>query len=111
MKDVIKFLMFIVYSTSVFFFPNNEIILVFVFINIVTMFIKAKTMKKIVLRTFKIFPFILFTFVFNWWLDNITNALWIGAKLLIVCNATMIYSSTISTSRICRNNKTFMYST
>ena len=35
MNDLICFLIFLIYSTVVFFFPNNDIILVFIVINLI----------------------------------------------------------------------------
>ncbi len=100
MKELIKFLIFIIYTTSVFFFPNNELIFIFAIVNIVAMIFTIKNIKKVIIRTLKIFPFILLTFLFNWWLDNIINALWIGAKLIIVCNITMCYATTTTTAGV-----------
>lgn len=45
-------------------------------------------------------PFILFTMAFNWWLDSWEAAVWIGLKLLIVCNATMIYGAITTVSSV-----------
>ena len=42
----------------------------------------------------------LFTFLINCWLDTINNAIWIGIKLIIVCNITVIYSKTTSINGI-----------
>lgn len=96
MKNLIKFLCFIIYSTLVFFFPNNEVILVFVLVNFFVMIVNFKYFSNIFYRTFKILPFVLFTFIFNCLLDNFVNACWIGAKLLIVCNVTISYANTTS---------------
>lgn len=94
MKDLMKFCIFIIYSTSIFFFPNNRIIFFFALINLIAMILLRKNLKKIIKGTLKILPFIIFTFVINCLLDEIINAIWIGSKLFIVCNMTMIYSST-----------------
>lgn len=101
MKDLICFLAFLVYSSAVFFFPNNEWICVFIFINLVFMIIMRKFYKRILTRTFNLLPFIIFTFVFNCFLDTFFNAICVGIKLVIVCNITMIYSCTTTVMR-CR---------
>lgn len=105
MKDIIKFLMFILYSTSIFFFPNNQYILVFVAINLITMIMVKTQIKKVVSRTIKILPFILFTFFINCLLDEWVNATWIGIKLLIVCNITMVYASTTKVMEVAETIK------
>lgn len=111
MKSIIKFLMFIAYSTFIFFFPNNYIILSLVLINVGAMLLARTHIRNIIFNTLKILPFIILTFLFNWLLDDINNAMWIGLKLLIVCNMTMVYASTTSVMRSCRNNKNIVYTT
>lgn len=109
MKNIIKFLIFIIYTASIFFLPNNKLILIFSIINLLLMLIIRKKFKTIIISTFKIFPFIIFTFAINCLLDNIINAMWIGIKLIIVCNITIIYSNTTNVTRNSRNNTTNMY--
>lgn len=108
MKNAVKFLIFILYTTSIFFIPNNKIIFILAIINMVIIFISKVNIGKIYTSTLRIFPFILFTFVINCILDNFYNAIWIGLKLLIVCNITIIYSNTTTIIRNSRNNKTIM---
>ncbi len=105
MKNLIKFLSFIFYSTSVFFFPNNIYTIFFLIINSILMIILRKNIRNIINKTFKIFPFILFTFVINCFMDDIINAFWIGGKLIIVCNATIIYAITTTTASIAETVK------
>lgn len=100
MKNIIKFILFLLYSTSIFFFPNNKIIFTFIAINLILMLITFKNIKKVVLSTFKIIPFVLFTFIINIFLDSFTNSLWIGIKLILVCNVTFIYSYTTTILQI-----------
>lgn len=111
MKNIIKFLMFIAYSTVVFFFPNNYIIVSLVLINICAMLVARAHIRNVICNTLKILPFIILTFLFNWLLDDINNAIWIGVKLLIVCNMTMVYASTTSIMRSSRNYKNIVYTT
>lgn len=109
MKDLAKFLCFIVYCTVVFFIPNSYLLFVPVLVNILLIIgclvftylyerrtnnYKKYDVISIFLTTFKVMPFILFTFVINCILDNYINASFIGLKLIIVCNATVIYSFT-----------------
>lgn len=94
MKDIIKFVIFIIYCTYIFFFPNNNLILIFILINILAMILTRKHIKSIICSTLKILPFVILTFVFNCILDEFKNAIWISIKLLIVCNITMTYSKT-----------------
>ena len=111
MANVIKFLLFIAYSTSIFFLPNNNFLLVFVILNLLLILAKKIKIKKVIYKTIQVLPFIAFTFIINCILDNFYNALWIGIKLFLVCNITIIYSETTSIARNCRNNKENMFST
>lgn len=104
MKNVSKFLLFLLYTTIIFFLPNNQWIFIPVVINGIGMVLTRKTIGKTIYRTIKIFPFILFTFVINGILDNWVNALWIGVKLILVCNITVVYANTTSVMRSCRND-------
>lgn len=109
MKDLIQFLLFLIYSTSIFFLPNNQIVFFFIFINVIGMLLVRKKIKKALKGTLKMIPFILFTLLINCLLDNIMNAIWIGIKLLIVCNMTMIYSSTTTTNGVAETIKTLCF--
>ena len=92
MKNVIKFLLFIIYSSSIFFLPNNKIILFSIPFNLFIMIITKVNYKKIIKKSFIVVPFIFFTFIINCILDNI------------------IYSETTNITRHSRNNKNIMYS-
>lgn len=109
MKDLVKFLFFIIYSTVVFFIPNGYPLFIPVLVNICLMisclfftYVYEKYTKNynkynalsIFSTTLKIMPFVIFTFVINCILDTYINAFFVGLKLLIVCNATVIYSFT-----------------
>lgn len=106
MKDVIRFLLFILYSTSVFFLPNNYLILIPAILNLLLILVKKTNLKKIIAKSIEVLPFILFTFLINCILDNIQNAVWIGVKLVIVCNITIIYSETISIAGVAKTIET-----
>ena len=105
MKNVIRFLLFIIYSTIIFFLPHNKFILLFIMFNLFVMFINKIRLQKVIIKNIKVLPFIIFTFIINIILDNFSNALWIGIKLFIVCNITIIYSETTSISSIAETIK------
>lgn len=101
MKNIIKFLCFILYSTCIFFLPNNYIIIAFIVVNLLIMLISKVIIKKVIKSTLSVLPFIVFTFLINCLLDDIINAFYIGIKLLVVCNITIIYSNTTTIVRNC----------
>ncbi len=100
MIDVIKFIIFILYSTSIFFLPNNKLILLSILINILIIIYKNIQIKNVLIRTCKVLPFVIFTFIFNCILDEFIISIFIAIKLIIVCNITIIYSETTSINQV-----------
>lgn len=111
MKDVIKFFGFLLYTTTIFFLPNQAWLLLLFAFHILCMIFAKVSWKKSMIKTSKILPFILFTFIVNCLLDEWKTALWIGVKLLLVCHITVIYSETTSIMRGSRNDTSFMFAT
>ncbi len=99
MRDIIKFFVFILYCTCIFFLPNKETILYLFLVNGFLIFLLKVNFVKVMKNTFSVFPFIIFTFLINCLLDEYMNAIYIGIKLIIVCNITYIYSATTSVTR------------
>lgn len=99
MKDIIRFLLFIIYATSIFFFPNSVLVLFFIVINNLIMLINKINIKHVIIKCIQILPFIIFTFFVNWILDTFYNAVWIGLKLFLVSQITIIYSECSSIGR------------
>ncbi len=95
--DVVSFLLFLAYITTVFFLPNGPLVWGAAAVNgvfLLGLAIWRRSLRPvwtILRRTASIIPFVLFTMAFNWWLDSWQSALWIGLKLLIVTSATMFY--------------------
>lgn len=105
MKEVIKFLLFLVYATSIFFLPNHAII--FSLLLVIHLFIMffTKTKAKLAITNITHFlPFILLTFIINCILGYFSYAIWISIKLFLVCNITFIYSNSTTITRNCKNN-------
>ncbi len=111
MKNVIKLLFFITYVTCIFFLPNDKFIMFFIIFNLFIMLINKVKLKKVMAKCVQLLPFIAFTFIINYMLDNFYNALWIAIKLLIVCNITIVYSETTNVARHSRDNKSHLLST
>ncbi len=102
MKDVFKFLIFIIYATTIFFLPNQIYILSCLILNLIVILLCKLSFKKAFFNTLKIVPFVLFTFIINILLDSFVFALWIGIKLIIVCNTTFIYSQTTTVANLAK---------
>lgn len=91
---LLNFLLFLIYSTMIFFLPNTIYLLVLLFFNLSIIF--NLNLKKIIFKNIQLLPFIIFTFIINFILDNFINAFWISFKLIIVCSITIIYSEKIN---------------
>lgn len=105
MSSTLKFLFFIIYSTCIFFLPNNKFIILLLLINFIFIILLQEKIKRVIKSTIKIVPFIVFTFLINCLMDSFTNSVYIGLKLLIVCNATVIYSYSTSISEVSKTIK------
>lgn len=101
MKNMIQFLLFLAYATTIFFLPNHYIILFAFLINFIIMLFTKCTIKSAIRNIYKFLPFILLTFVINCFLGYYIEAIWIGIKLLVVCNITYVYSKTTTVTRNC----------
>ena len=124
MKDLVTFLVFIIYCTVVFFIPNGYSLFIPIFVNILLMigclvftyvyekctgYYNKYNVFSIFSTTFKFMPFIIFTFVINCILDNYINAIFVGLKLLIVCNTTVIYSFTTTAVKTAKTVELLCY--
>ena len=105
MKNVVIFILFLLYATAIFLIPNNIFLLCPLVINITLWIITKSNVKKTIQNLLKIFPFILFTFLINCWLDTYVNALWMAAKLLLVCNITFLYGQTTTITYVAKTVK------
>ena len=101
---IAKFLLYIIYITAIFFLPNGWWVMAGVVIDftmtIVVCYKNLSLLGKIWRGTIKVLPFVLLTLIFNWWLDSWQAAFWIGLKLIIVCNATMIYAAKMTVTEV-----------
>lgn len=105
MKNVITFILFLLYATAIFLMPNNAFLICPFIINIALWIATKSNIKRTVRNLLKIFPFVLLTFLINCWLDTYANALWMAVKLLLVCNITFIYSQTTTTAQVAKTVK------
>lgn len=107
MKNVTIFLVFILYSTLIFFAPNKYIyLLIFATVNIIAMICVKVNIKKTIKNIIGLLPFILFTGIINLILENYIYALYISIKLILVCNITYVYSRTTTAFSVAKTVKT-----
>lgn len=96
MKNVIRFILFLIYTVSIFLIKDYRVLVLVTFINILLMFIFRINVKNAINNLLKLFVFIAFTAIINAIFDTLSSAIIIVIKLLLVCNATYIYSKTVS---------------
>ena len=94
MKNVIMFLSFVIYATFIFFINNYTLLLIVLLLNVLAMIIFQIHLRGTIRNLLKILPFVLFTVVINGILSGYEYAIFIGIKLILVCNITYIYSKT-----------------
>ena len=106
MKNIITFLLFIIYTTLIFFTPNNYIyICIVTVINIIAMIIIKVNTKKALKNLLNLLPFILVTGIINSILENYIYAIYITVKLILVCNITYTYSRTTTAFSVAKTVK------
>lgn len=107
MKNTFLFLAFIIYTTLIFFLPNEFIYIVISFtINIIAMIIIKVNIKNALKNLCNLLPFILLTGVINAILENYIYAMYITTKLILVCNITYTYSRTTTAFSVAKTVKT-----
>lgn len=92
MKQIIKFLAFLIYATSIFFIQRYEILIVVAVVNLSLAIILKINFIKALKNILGIFPFIIFTGIINWIATDFISAILITIKLIFVCNITYIFS-------------------
>lgn len=100
MLNVIGFILFIIYTSLIFFIKDYFMLAVVLFINIMLMIIFKISFKNTAIFLLKIFPFILFTAVINVLLSSLQYGIIIGIRLILVCNITYIFSRKMTPRRM-----------
>ncbi len=96
MKNLIKFIMFLIYTVGIFFINNYIILASIAVLNVILMLTIKINMKNALNNLFKLLPFILFTAVVNILFADLQFAILIGVRLILVCNLSYIFSKTIT---------------
>lgn len=100
MKNLIKFILFLIYTIGIFFIKNYIILGVIAIFNIMLILVLKINILNSIKTLVKLLPFILFTVVMNVLLAELKFAVLIGVKLVLVCNLTYTFSRTISNTEI-----------
>lgn len=92
MKDLIKFILFILYTVLIFFVSDYRILGVIFIINLALMLIGRINLKNAIRNIIKLLPFIVFVVLINLILMSKEEAILIGIRLILVCNFTYIFT-------------------
>ena len=96
MKNLIKFILFLIYSVGVFFIEDYIILALIILFNIILMIIAKISLKNAFNNTIKLMPFILFTIAINTIFVDLRFSILIGIRLILIRNLTYIFSKKIS---------------
>lgn len=96
MKNVIKVLLFLAYTISIFLVKHDAFTAVVVGINILLTLALKISIKEEIGNILSIIVFILITAIINIFAVNLGTGIRIGIKLILVCNITYIFSKVTS---------------
>ena len=96
MKNLIQFIIFLVYVTAIFLVKSNLAILILAIINLILMLILKIDIKKLMARMTGFLAIVVFTSIVNIFMINLNFGLIIGIKLLLVCHVTCMFSQKIT---------------
>lgn len=96
MRNLIKFILFLIYSVGLFFIEDYMILALILIFNISIMIISKINLKNALNNTIKLLPFILFTVAINTIFADLKFSILIGIRLILIRNLTYIFSKTIS---------------
>lgn len=93
MKNILKFIIFIIYTIVIFFIKSYALLVIVFAINLLLMFILKIKIKKTLQNICNVLGFIIFTVIINMIFGDFKTAILIGIRLLLVCNVTYIFSN------------------
>lgn len=99
------FIIFVLYASFIFFIDTKLLLLVVFLLNLLAMIVLKIKVGEAIQNIVKWLPFILLTVLINCLLSNYEYALLIAVKLILVCNATYIYSKTTTVRGMARTIK------
>ena len=100
MKNCILLLMFIAYTTSIFFISTPYALAIFFIINIALILMFKISFKRAAISLYN-FSFVIFiTFLFNFLFGYYIDAILISIRLILVCNISFIFNYMMGTNNI-----------
>lgn len=96
MKNLLKLILFLIYTIAVFFVKNYTLLAAIAIFNILLLLILKISPKMAVSNIMSVSVFILFTVTINIMFWNFSGAILIGIRLVLVCNMTYIFKYVLS---------------
>lgn len=100
MKNLIKFILFLIYTIGIFFIKDYMWLGLISIFNIILILVLKINILNSIKKLIKLLPFILFTVAINILFAELKFAVLMGVRLVLVCNLTYIFSKTISNTEI-----------
>lgn len=101
-KDVVIFILFLIYVVSIFFIRNYFVLLTMVCFNTIIMGLIKINFISAIRNLFGLGIFILITVVINILTVDLNEGILVGARFMIACNTTYIFSKLISPFRLAK---------
>ena len=109
MIDIFKFILFLIYTISVFFIGSYYGLFLIAIFNLSLMIILKIGIKKSVKNILQIMPYVILSAIINLIFQDIKGAVLVFIRLILVCNMTYIFSKVITTTRVSNSyRKTFL---
>lgn len=96
MKNLIKFILFLIYTIGMFFIKDYIVLGLILLFNVSLMLALKINLKNALKNLIKLMPFILFTVAINLLFADLEFSILIGVRLILVCNFSYMFSKTIS---------------
>lgn len=109
MKNVVKVIIFLIYTITIFFIKSYEVLAFILFLQILLMIIMKISIKEAIRNIVTLLPFILFTVVIDIWIMSVVEAILIGVRLIMVCNVTYLFGKTITASEIAKSIECLLF--
>lgn len=106
--NIIKFIIFDIFVFAIFFISNYKILFSFFLIDIIVIMFLRLNILKIIRYLLLISPLIIFTFIINIVLENISYGILIATRFIIACISTYIFSRTVTVLEISKVIETIL---
>ncbi len=96
MKNIVKFIIFIICTISIFFLNNLKLLGSIFFLNFIIAIALKICLKRMLYNLKILLPFVILTMLINILLDSLYDGIIIGIRIIICYNITYIFSKTLT---------------